>query len=155
MLDSDLAELYGVETKVLNQAVKRNRSRFPEDFMFQLDEEEYTILRSQIVTAKSVAKRRNLPYAFTEHGILMLSSALNNEKAIQINIEIMRIFNRMRNFLSSQTLLAEQLAKIEKQGITNTKEIEQVWGAIKELYGFKESLPQRKIGFDAENSLTG
>jgi len=91
MLDKDLAELYGVETKVLIQAVKRNIERFPEDFMFQLTKEEFEILRSQFVTS-SWGGRRYLPYAFTEHGILMLSSVLNSERAILVNIQIMRTF---------------------------------------------------------------
>ncbi|MDH5718974.1 MAG: ORF6N domain-containing protein [Spirochaetia bacterium] len=150
MLDSDLAELYDVDTKVLNQAVRRNISRFPEDFMFQLNKDEYEKLRSQIVTAKSLSMRRNLPYVFTEHGILMLSSVLNSEKAIQVNIKIMRTFNHMRKLLSSQVLLSQKLEKIEKQEIKNTKNIEKIWLAIKELYGYKERSEKRKIGFDSD-----
>jgi hypothetical protein len=95
MIDSDLAALYQVETKVLNQAVKRNRERFPADFMFQLDEEEWQVLRSQNVTSKIDEKRggrRVAPYAFTEHGILMLSSVLKSDIAIEVNIKIMRVF---------------------------------------------------------------
>lgn len=91
MLDRDLAALYGIETKVLNQAVKRNMSRFPEDFMFQLTEIEFQNLKSQIVTS-SWGGSRKLPSAFTEHGVLMLSSVLKSDKAIQVNIQIMRIF---------------------------------------------------------------
>ncbi len=94
MLDRDLAALYGIETKVLNQAVKRNMSRFPEDFMFQLTEIEFQNLKSQIVTS-SWGGSRKLPSAFTEHGVLMLSSVLKSDKAIQVNIQIMRIFTKV------------------------------------------------------------
>jgi hypothetical protein len=99
MLDSDLAKLYGVESKVLNQAVKRNLERFPEDFMFQLTKEEYDILRSQNVTSRW-GGRRYMPYAFTEQGIAMLSGVLKSDTAIQVNIAIMRAFVQMRQLLS-------------------------------------------------------
>lgn len=99
MLDSDLAELYSITTKVFNQAVKRNLERFPEDFMFQLTDNESKILRSQIVTS-SWGGVRYLPNAFTEHGVLMLSSVLNSPRAIQVNIQIMRIFARIRQMLT-------------------------------------------------------
>jgi hypothetical protein len=98
MLDSDLSDLYGVELKTMNQAVKRNIGRFPSDFMFQLTNGEWNSLRSQIVTSKnSRGGRRYVPFAFTEHGILMLSSVLNSDKAIKINIQVMRIFVKMRH----------------------------------------------------------
>jgi hypothetical protein len=115
MLDKDLAELYEVETKVLNQAVKRNISRFPNDFMFQLTNEEGDSLRSQIVTSK-VGKggRRYLPYVFTENGVAMLSSVLNSEKAIQINVSIMRIFTRLRSFLMLEKDLSDRVTKLEQ-----------------------------------------
>jgi len=97
MLDSDLAELYGVELKVMNQAVKRNTNRFPCDFMFQLKQDEWDILRSQIVTAKKdLSKVRFLPYVFTEHGVLMLSNVLNSNNAISMSIQIIRVFNQLR-----------------------------------------------------------
>ncbi len=95
MLDSDLAELYGVQTKVLNQSVKRNIDRFPHNFMFQLTNEEFLNLKSQFVTSSWGGKRK-LPYAFTEHGVLMLSSVLNSEKAVQVNIQIIRVFNKLK-----------------------------------------------------------
>ena len=102
MLDRDLAILYGVETKVLNQAVKRNLDRFPEDCMFQFDEVEWGELRSQFVTSKETrGGRQYLPYAFTELGVAMLSSVLNSNKAIQINLLIMRVFTKLRNLLAS------------------------------------------------------
>ena len=103
MLDADLAELYGVETRALLQAVSRNQKRFPEDFMFQMAKEEYKLLRSQIVLSKKGrGGRRYLPYVFTEQGVAMLSSVLRSERAVQVNIEIMRAFVRLRRMLASQ-----------------------------------------------------
>ena len=113
MLDRDLAILYGIETKVLNRAVKRNMSRFPEDFMFQLTEIEFQNLKSQIVTS-SWGGTRKLPYAFTEHGVLMLSSVLKSDKAIQVNIQIMRIFTKVRQMLLYTTELKIDILQIQK-----------------------------------------
>ena len=114
MLDSDLAELYEVDTKVLNQAVKRNITRFPEDFMFQLTTAECDSLRSQIVTSKmGRGGRRYMPYVFTENGVAMLSSVLSSEKAIQINVSIMRIFTRLRSFLMLEKDLSDRVTKLE------------------------------------------
>jgi hypothetical protein len=104
MLDQDLAELYNVETKRLNEQVKRNFNRFPDDFMFQLNNEEFNNLRSQFATA-NWEKRRTNPYAFTENGVLMLSSVLNSDRAINVNIRIIRIFSRMREILSALDIL--------------------------------------------------
>jgi hypothetical protein len=115
MLDKDLAELYEVETKVLNQAVKRNISRFPNDFMFQLTTEECENLRSQIVTSSFIyGGRRYMPYVFTENGVAMLSSVLKSEKAIQINVSIMRIFTRLRSFLMLEKDLCDRVTKLEQ-----------------------------------------
>jgi hypothetical protein len=115
MLDSDLAELYEVDTKVLNQGVKRNMGRFPQDFMFQLTAEECNSLRSQIVTSKvGRGGRRYLPYVFTENGVAMLSSVLSSEKAIQINVSIMRIFTRLRSFLMLEKDLSDRVTKLEQ-----------------------------------------
>jgi phage regulator Rha-like protein len=113
MLDSDLAELYGVELRSLNQAVKRNIGRFPLDFMFQLTDEEWKNLRSQFVIFSKDA-RKFKPYAFTEHGILMLTRVLNTDKAININIEIMRIFVQMRQYVFSQSSTNDQIAELRK-----------------------------------------
>lgn len=114
MLDSDLAELYGVETKVLNQAVKRNYSRFPEDFMFQITRTEGENLRSQFVTFKnSVGVRKYLPYVFSENGVAMLSTVLNSERAIQVNISIMRIFTKLRSFLFMEGTMETRLSNLE------------------------------------------
>ena len=115
MLDSDLAELYEVDTKVLNQAVKRNLARFPQDFMFQLTSEECDFLRSQFVTSKiGRGGRRYMPYVFTENGVAMLSSVLSSEKAIQINVSIMRIFTRLRSFLMLEKDLSDRVTKLEQ-----------------------------------------
>ena len=116
MLDCDLAELYGVGTKVLNQAVKRNIERFPERFMFQLNSDEYGFLRSQFVTSKTETRggRQYLPYVFTEHGIAMLSSVLKSETAIQISIKIIDVFVATRHFLQKNAGLFQRLENVEK-----------------------------------------
>jgi len=114
MLDADLAELYGVETKALLQTVKRNLDRFPEDFAFQLTNQDLSNLRSQIVTS-SWGGRRYLPYAFTEQGVAMLSSVLRSARAVQVNIEIMRTFVRLRQLLTSNVELARKLAALESK----------------------------------------
>jgi ORF6N domain len=113
LLDVDLAVLYGVETRVLIQAVKRNMLRFPADFMFQLSDDEWTDLKSQSVISSSWGGRRTAPYAFTEHGIAMLSSVLNSKQAIAVNIEIMRAFTRLRAMLASHADLARKLEALE------------------------------------------
>ncbi len=114
MLDADLAELYQVETKVLVQAVQRNRKRFPDDFMFQLDEAENHSLRSQIVTSnEGRGGRRYLPYAFTEHGVAMLSSVLRSERAVQMNILIIRAFMKLRELLATHKDLARKIEELE------------------------------------------
>src|SRR5439155_11455021 len=114
MLDKDLAELYGVQTKAFNRAVKRNQARFPPDFMFQLTAKEFANLRFQIGTS-SWGGRRYRPYAFTEQGVAMLSSVLNSDRAVRVNIEIMRAFVRLRQLLSSHADLARKLEALEKK----------------------------------------
>jgi hypothetical protein len=143
MLDSDLAELYGVETKVLIQAVKRNLARFPEDFMFQLTQQEHTNLRSQIVTSKR-GGRRYPPYAFTEQGVAMLSSVLRSERAIYVNIAIMRAFVQLRQLLASNTELSRKLAALERKYDAQFKV---VFDAIRELMTPPEPKNKRPIGF--------
>lgn len=113
MIDSDLAELYGVETKRLNEQVKRNIDRFPEDFMFQLTQDEFENLKSHFATS-TWGGRRTLPYAFTEHGVLMLSSVLNSDLAIKVNIQIMRVYTKIRNMLSTHKDLLLKFDKLEK-----------------------------------------
>jgi hypothetical protein len=114
MLDKDLTELYEVETRRLNEQVKRNIERFPKDFMFQLNEDEFSNLKSQIATS-SWGGARKLPCAFTEYGVLMLSSILNSSKAIQVNIRIMRVFTKLRNILNPEVNLKEEIVEIKKQ----------------------------------------
>lgn len=146
MLDSDLAELYEVETKVLNQAVKRNIERFPVDFMFQLTAEEAAGLRSQSVTLKigRGQHRKYQPYAFTEQGVAMLSSVLRSERAIHVNIEIMRAFVRLRLMLASNAELARKLAALEKKYDAQFKV---VFDAIRELMTPPDPKKKRSIGF--------
>ena len=115
MLDSGLAELYKVETKNLNKAVKRNSERFPEDFMFRLNSEELADLRCQIGTAKNDNKRRFSPYVFTENGVAMLSGILNSERAITVNISIMRTFTKIRSLIDSDKIIAKRITELQKE----------------------------------------
>ena len=146
MLDADLAELYGVETKALNRAVKRNIGRFPGDFMFQLTTEEAERLRYQIGTLKTGRgrHRKYRSYAFTEQGIAMLSSVLHSERAVRVNIEIMRAFVQLRQMLSSHADLARKLAALEKKYDAQFKV---VFDAIRELTAPPEPPKKRPIGF--------
>lgn len=151
MLDSDLAELYGVETRVLNQAVQRNFNRFPEDFMFQLSEEEWTNLKSQFVTS-SWGGRRKLPNVFTEHGVLMLSSVLNSNQAIQVNIQIVRIFSRLRNLLNEQSELKLEISEIKERLNYHDKSITTVFKYVDELIQLKNNpVKRRRIGFKPDD----
>ena len=166
MLDRDLAELYGVETKVLNQAVKRNLERFPADFMFQLSKVEAGLvsrsqivtlndeitkepletkgaLRSQIVTLKRGAHRKFRPYAFTEQGVAMLSSVLRSDRAIQVNLAIMRTFVQLRQMLSSHADLSRKLAALEGK---YDKQFRVVFDALREMMSERKK-PKREIGF--------
>ena len=149
MLDAHLATLYGVPTKVLLQAVKRNLERFPEDFMLQLTAEEWACLRSQIVTSNSQrGGRRYAPFAFTEQGVAMLSSVLNSSRAIAVNIEIMRAFVRMRELLASNRELAQKLAELERKIAAHDQSITGILKAIREL--MNPPVPKRRgIGFTA------
>ena len=143
MLDEHLAVLYGVSTKVLVQAVKRNIDRFPDDFMFQLTKEELLNLRSQIVTS-SWGGRRYLPYVFTEQGVAMLSSVLKSDEAIYVNIEIMRIFVRLRQLTDSHKELRQKLHEIEKK---YDKRFKIVFEAIQQLMLPTVTTKKRSIGF--------
>jgi ORF6N domain len=158
MLDADLAELYGVETRVLIQAIKRNAVRFPVDFMFQLDADEYAALRSQFVISNvGRGGRRYAPYAFTEQGVAMLSTVLNSERAVVINIEIMRTFVKVRTLASTQQDLAKQLTELQDKTESlamshetfsrNTKaQLREVFETLRELMTPPAS-PKRPIGF--------
>ncbi|HZV47238.1 MAG TPA: ORF6N domain-containing protein [Thermodesulfovibrionales bacterium] len=151
MLDSDLAELYGVATKVLLQAVKRNLNRFPEDFMFLSKYQDVAALRSQIVTLKKGRgeHRKYLPYIFTEQGVAMLSSVLNSDRAVQVNIAIMRAFVKLREMLSTNKELAHKLAQLERKIEKHDDEIKLIFDAIRELMRPPEP-KKRKIGFRTE-----
>ena len=152
MLDRDLAELYGVETKVLNQAVKRNSERFPKDFMFQLMQDEWESLRSQFVTLENGRGKypKYLPFAFTEQGVAMLSSVLNSSTAIKVNIQIIRIFTKMREMLLTNTDILLKLEKLEKDGTENKKDITLIFQALKKLLTTPEE-KRRRIGFKTED----
>jgi len=150
MLDSDLAELYGVETRRLNEQVKRNIERFPEDFMFQLTQEEFNNLKSQIAIS-SWGGRRTLPYAFTEHGVLMLSSVLNSDLAIKVNIQIMRVYTKIRNMLSTHKDILLKFEQLEKKLADHDNKIILLLEYIKQFEKIKQKeLEQKnrpKIGF--------
>ncbi len=151
MIDSDLAELYEVETRVLNQAVTRNKERFPEDFMFQLNKDEWDNLKSQIVIS-SYGGRRTLPFAFTEHGVLMLSSVLNSSKAIQVNIQVMRIFTRIRQVLTDHVKLNTEIEEIKKQLRSHNQNIDVIFKYLDELTAKKDlENPRKRIGFKADD----
>ena len=145
MLDSDLAELYQVETRRLNEQVKRNWERFPKDFMFQLTHEEWENLKSQNATS-SWGGRRKLPYVFTEHGVLMLSSVLNSERAIKVNIQVMRIYTKLRKMLLTHKDLLSKVNELEAKVSNQDKSIKQVFAYLKELIREKEH-PREPIGF--------
>jgi len=147
MLDSDLAVLYGVETKQLTRQVRRNIDRFPDDFMFQLTREEYNeLLRCQIGTLKRGQHSKYLPYAFTEHGILMLSSVLNSKKAIQVNIQIMRTFVKLRQILSTNKELVHKLSQLERETEKHDAEIQAIFKAIRQIMTPPEK-PKKRIGY--------
>ena len=146
MLSIDLAELYGVETRVLVQAVKRNRDRFPEDFIFQLNDKEFENLKSQIVISSWGGLRRANPYAFTEQGVAMLSSVLRSERAVKVNIAIMRAFVKLRELMATHKELARKIEEMEKKYDAQFKV---VFDAIRELMT-PPPKPGRKIGFRRE-----
>lgn len=148
MLDADLAELYGVPTKALVQAVKRNQERFPRDFVFQLTYQEVARLRSQIVTSNAPPPgrggRRTAPRAFTEQGVAMLSSVLKSERAVQVNVEIMRTFVRLRSLIGHNRELARRLDDLESR---YDRQFKAVFDAIRELMTPPRPEPKRRIGF--------
>jgi hypothetical protein len=154
MIDADLAELYQVPTKVLNQAVHRNPSRFPEDFMFRLTAEETGVLRSQIVTSNDArGGRRYLPYAFTEHGVAMLSSVLKSDRAVEMNIVIIRAFVRLREVLAAGKDIPRRLEQVETRLQRHGTVIGVLVDEIKKLTRPAVS-PKRRIGFIAEGNGT-
>lgn len=152
MLDRDLAEMYGVETKVFNQSVKRNIDRFPKDFMFTLSEKEWENLKSQIVTS-SWGGIRYRPNVFTEQGVAMLSSILNSKTAIEVNIRIIRVFTKLRGYALTHKEILLQLSRLEKEVKGNSRDIENIFMVLKELIEkqSKPIPPRRKIGFIRDN----
>ncbi|MFA4982320.1 MAG: ORF6N domain-containing protein [Candidatus Omnitrophota bacterium] len=154
MLDRDLAKLYGVPAKRLNEQVKRNIMRFPDDFMFQLTQEEILIFqlgisgsRSQFATLKQGQNIKYPPYAFTEQGVAMLSSVLNSERAIQVNIAIMRAFVRLKAILSTHKELAHKLNELERKIEKHDEDISSIFEAIRQLMAPPPESPKRRIGF--------
>lgn len=162
LLDTDLAALYGVEIRTLNQAVRRNLERFPEDFVFQLTDEDMEDLKSQFVTAKDHPSalrsqfvtlkrgqhRKYLPYAFTEQGVAMLSSVLRSPRAVDVNIAIMRTFVQLRRLMDSNELLAKKIASLERKYSDHDKQFAIIFEAIKALIA-EDKKPSREIGFHA------
>ncbi|OGC20989.1 hypothetical protein A3J90_06720 [candidate division WOR-1 bacterium RIFOXYC2_FULL_37_10] len=153
LLDFDLAVLYQVPTKRLNEQVRRNMERFPEDFMFQLTYDETNSLRSQFATLKVNGgtslrgkHKKYLPYAFTEQGIAMLSSVLKSKTAIQVNIQIMRTFTKLRALMENNKALAEKLKELESKVGVNTEDIKLIFETIKQMLAVPEK-PKRKMGF--------
>lgn len=148
MIDEDLAGMYNVETKRLNEQVKRNIKRFPKDFMFSLNQKEVEILKSQNATSRW-GGRRKLPNAFTEQGVAMLSSILNSDTAIEVNIRIIRVFTRLREYALTHKEILVQLAKLEKEVKGNSKDIENIFMVLKELIEKQQRPlpPRNKIGF--------
>ncbi|MBI5299810.1 MAG: ORF6N domain-containing protein [Deltaproteobacteria bacterium] len=144
LLDSDLAELYGVKTKIVNKAVGRNQARFPQDFAFQLTEEENQTLRFHFGTSKKKGGRRYLPYVFTEQGVAMLSGILQSKKAILVNVAIMRTFVKLRRMIATHKDLAQQLEQLEKK---YDRQFKVVFDAIHQLMQPPPLPPKRRIGF--------
>lgn len=149
MLDRDLAELYGVETRVLKQSVRRNIKRFPEDFMFEMTKEELEIWRSQFATTSDDKKGlRYAPFCFTEQGVTMLSCILNSERAIDVNIRIIRVFTKMREMLTNNLNIRLEIEEIKKKLTNQSKNIELVFNYLDELVEKKENpKPINKIGY--------
>ncbi len=147
MLDEDLAALYGVETRRLNEQVKRNRKRFPKDFMFTVSSKEFENLMSQNVTS-SWGGRRKLPYAFTEQGVAMLSSVLNSDVAIEVNIRVIRVFTKLREFALTHKDILIQLSRLEKEVKGNSQDIANIFAVLRELIE-KQSrvVPRNRIVF--------
>ncbi len=146
MLDKDLAEMYGVAVKRLNEQVKRNHTRFPQDFMFQVSMDEWIHLKSQNATS-SWGGTRKLPYAFTEQGVAMLSSVLNSETAIQVNIQIIRVFTKMKQLLLENKELLLKIDKAEKKLTDHDKDLQNIFTVLKKLIPLPESAKRNPIGF--------
>jgi len=153
MLDNDLARLYEVSTRRLNEQVKRNIRRFPEDFMFRLTKDEFDNLMSQFATSNNWGGRRKMPLAFTEQGVAMLSSVLNSERAIQVNIQIMRAFVKIKEVLITNRELARRLEDLEKRYGNHDEKINIIFEAIRQLLEPPPILSKPKIGFNSDKSV--
>jgi len=147
ILDSVLAELYEVPTKVLNQAVKRNEDRFPLEFAFQVANEELPILRSQIVTSSSHGGRRFRPYVFTEHGVLMAANILNSPRAVAVSVALVKAFVRLREVLASNQVMGKRLSDVEKTLMTHDAALRDIYQRIQPLLQPPPEPPRKKIGF--------
>jgi hypothetical protein len=154
MMDKDLAKLYNVDTRNLNKAVKRNSKRFPDDFMFQLTEEEIEILMFQNGTS-SWGGTRKLPYVFTEQGVAMLSGILNSDIAIEVNIRIIRIFTKLREMLLTHKDILLKLEQLERQVVQNSDDIQRIFTALKELLIPPEQKERQRIGFRRKDEDAG
>jgi len=151
MIDTDLSEFYGVQTRRLNEQVRRNKNRFPEDFMFQLNGGEFEDLKSHFATSSSGwGGRRKLPYAFTEHGAIMAASVLNSPRAVEVSVFIVRAFVKLRQTLGDNKELARKLEHLEGKLAHHDRQILNILQAIKELISPKRVPPKRRIGFTAE-----
>ena len=154
VLDSDLALLYGVETRIFNQAIRRNRDRFPPDFAFPLTNEEWSLLRSQIVTLKRGRgqHRKYLPWAFTEHGAIMAATILNSERAVAMSVYVVRAFVQMRRELLANATLEARLQNIEKSLLTHDAALRDVYQKLKPLLLPPPEKPRRRIGFHSQEN---
>jgi len=148
MLDSDLAAIYGVTTKRLNEQLRRNRKRFPQDFAFQLTTEEFRNLRPQFATSKGRGGRRYFPWVFTEHGAIMLASVLNSDIAVQASVRVVRAFVRLREMVAANAQLAAKLEELERRLDSHDEAIVDLFAALKRLLE-REPKPKREIGFHA------
>lgn len=151
MIDKDIAELYGVSTKRLNEQVRRNNKRFPEDFMFQLTQEEKDEVVANCDHLKNLKYSPNLPFAFTEHGAVMLASVLNSDRAIEVNIQIVRIFTQMREMLLTNKDILLKLEQLENKVIAHDDDIKMIFEALKQLLNPPQE-PRRRIGFRREEN---
>lgn len=147
MLDKDLAELYGVEVKRLNEQVRRNSDRFPSEFMFQLTKREFEVLKSQIATSKGRGGRRYLPYVFTEHGAIMLATVLNTPAAVAMSIQVVKAFVLMRRMIGAVSNLSRKLDALERKMVEHDRKFAVVFEAIRELMEPPPAEPKERIGF--------
>ncbi len=150
MIDRDIAELYGVETKRLKEQVNRNLSRFPKHYMFELTQKEYESLRSQNATLKQGGHAKYLPYAFTEHGVLMLANVLKSARAIEMSIKVIDVFVKLREMLLTHKDILLKLELLEKQVVQNSEEIQTIFSALKQLLNPLQE-PRKRIGFKPDD----